>query len=85
MLKSDSIETEESNLALLGDFKKKEDIKLYRHLPDYDDFQGYDMGEEGDILRQAPLRIYDNFHKPSWQTLKHHLYAVKIPKNFPRQ
>ena len=64
MLKSTSIETKGPNLVFLGDFKKKEDIKLYSHLPDYGDFQRYDLGE-GDILRHVALRIYANSHKPS--------------------
>ena len=66
-----------------GDFSEfqtaQEDVKLYGQLPDYD-CQGYDMGQE-DILRQIDLGIYSNFHRPSWQTLKHHFLMIKIPKN----
>ena len=65
--------------CFLGDFKKQEGVKLYSRIPDYDDFQGYDFGEE-DILRQVALRIYSHFHKHSLQALKHHLFAVKFPK-----
>ena len=65
-------DTKEAHLVVLEDYKKQEDVKLYGQLPDYDDFQGYDMGEE-DVLRQVGLRIYANFHKPTWKTLKHHL------------
>ena len=68
-------------LVVLGDFKKQEDSKLYGRLPDYDDSQRYDFGQE-DILRQVALRIYDNSHKPSWQTLKHHFLTVKFRKNY---
>ena len=68
----------------LEDFEKQEDIKLYSQLPDYDDFQGYELGED-DILRQVSLRIYANFHKPSWGALKHHLFSVKIPKKLFRE
>ena len=57
---------------------------MYGRLQDYDDFQGYDLGQE-DILRQVALRIYANFHRPSRQTLKHHLCAVGIPKKLFRQ
>ena len=39
-LKSALVETEESNLALSEDFKRREDIKLYIQPPRYDDFQG---------------------------------------------
>ena len=39
MLKSTLIETKGPNLVFLEDFEKKEDIKLYSQLPDYDDVQ----------------------------------------------
>ena len=52
---------------------------MYMQLPDYDDFQGYDLGVGG-ILSQIAHNIYANSHKPSWQTLKHHLLVAKIPK-----
>ena len=58
--------------------KKQEGVKLMAQLPDYDNCQCCDLGQE-DILRQVALRIYDNFHKPSWRALKHHLSAVKTP------
>ena len=67
--------TKEAHLAVLCDFKHQEDVKLYRRLPDYDDFQGYDSGKE-DLPRRDAHRIYANFHKPSWQTLKRHLLPV---------
>ena len=73
-------DTKEAHLADSDDSKKREDVKLYGRLPDYGDFQGYDLGVDG-ILRQVALRIYDNFRMPSWETLKQHFSAVKIPKN----
>ena len=79
MLKSKLGDTKEAHLAVLEDYKKQEDVKLYGQLPDYDDFQCYDMGG-GDILRQVSLRIYANFHKPSWETLAHLLRQK--PKEF---
>ena len=79
MLKGALAGKKESNASLLGDSQKQEGVKLYSQLPDYDDFQGYDLGDE-DISRQVALGIYANFHKPSWQTLKHHLFTVKITK-----
>ena len=57
----------------------QEGVKLYGQLPDYGDFQCYDLGK-GDILLHVDLRMYGNFDKPSWQTLKHHLSAAKITK-----
>ena len=84
MLKSNLDNTKESHLAVLEDSEKQEDVKLYGQLPDYGDFQGYDLGME-DILLQIALRIYDNFHRPSWQTLKHHLFAVRMPKTLFRK
>ena len=53
---------------------------MYIRLPDYDDFQGYDLGADG-ILSQIAHGIYDNSHHPSWGTLKHHLLMAEIPKN----
>ena len=52
---------------------------MYIQLPDYDDFQGYDLGFGG-ILSQIGHKIYANFHKSAWRTLKHHLFLAKITK-----
>ena len=81
MLKSILGNTKEVRQVVLENFKHQEDVKLYGQLPDYDDFQGYDLGKE-DILRQIALGIYSNFHMPSWETMKHHLFTVKIPKKY---
>ena len=59
MLKSSLGNTKEAHLVLLEDFKNQGDVKLHVQLPDYDDFQGCDMGHGG-ILRQIDLRISDN-------------------------
>ena len=80
MMQSSLGNTKEVRRAVLENPKQQEDAKLYGQLPDYDDFQGYDLGKE-DILRQIPLVIYDNFHMPSWETLKHHLFMIKSQKN----
>ena len=64
---------------MVENFKQKADLEMYSQLPDYDDFQGYDLGIET-ILSQIAQKIYANFHKPSWQTLSHHLCMAKIPK-----
>ena len=81
MLKSSLGNTKDAHLVCLEDFEQKSDVKLYGQLPDYDDFQVYDLAQE-DILRQIALGIYANFHRPSWGTLKHHLLTVKIPKKY---
>ena len=57
---------------------------MYSQLPDYDDLQCYDLGVEA-ILRQIDQKIYANFHKPSWRTLKHHLFMAGIPKKIFRE
>ena len=57
---------------------------MYGQLPDYGDFQGCYLGEE-DILRQVALGIYAHFHRPYWQKLKHHLFAVETPKKLFRE
>ena len=74
----------EARLAVSDKFKQKEDVKLRTQLPDYGDFQGYDLGS-GDALHQVLRQIYANFHKPSWQTLKHHLFPVGIAKKLVRE
>ena len=53
---------------------------MYIRLPDYDDFQCYDLGVGG-VLSQIAHKIYANFHKPSWRTLKHHLFMAENTKN----
>ena len=63
--------------------KQQEDVKLYGQLPDYDDSQCYDLGKD-DMLRQVAQGIYANSHKPSWRTLKHHLFTVRITKKLSR-
>ena len=75
MSKSCLRNTKESHLSDSGNSKQKEDVKLHRRLPDYDDSQCYYSGKE-DILRQVAHRIYANPHMPSWPTLKHHLSPV---------
>ena len=64
---------QEARLAVSDKVKQKEDVKLHIQLPDYDDFQGYDLGMEG-ALHQVLRQIYANFHMPSWRTLKHRFF-----------
>ena len=78
MLRSSLEDGELSLLVVLDKFKQQEDVKMYIHLPDYDDFQGYDLGMVR-TLNRVGRRIYANFHKPSWGTLKHHLLSAETP------
>ena len=57
---------------------------MYIRLPDYDDCQCYDLGADG-ILSRIGHKIYPNFRKQSWETLKHHLLMAKIPKKLPKE
>ena len=83
-MKSSLGNTKGAHLAVLDNSKQRGDVKLYIQLPYYGDFQGYDLGQE-DILRQVAQRIYANSHKPSWRTLKHHMFPVGIPKKLFRE
>ena len=57
---------------------------MYIKLPDYDESKCYDLGR-GNTVNQVARKIYANFHKPSWQTLKHHSFSAKVPKRFVRE
>ena len=41
--------------------------------------------EWGGALTQAGRQIYANFHKPSWLTLKRHLFSAIIPNKLFRE
>ena len=76
---SASLENENgARMVVVNGFKPQEDLKMYSQLPDYDDFQGYDLGVGG-IPSQIAHKIYANFHKPSWRTLRHRLFIGGIP------
>ena len=80
-----SLENEKKRISAVSEkFKQKEDVEMYIQLPDYGDFQGYDLGP-GDTLNQVGRKIYANFRKPSWQTLKHHLFSAKVTKKLFRE
>ena len=70
-------ESNGSNAALRNEFSQQEDVKLYSQLPDYGEFRGYGLGF-GEQLEKQQLPFFVNFHKPSWQTLKHHLSTAKV-------
>ena len=84
MMKSSLGNTKEAHLGVSDDFEQQEDVKLYSQLPDYDDFQGYDLGVGG-VLSRIAHKIYAGFHKPSWRTLKHHWFMAKIQKKLFRE
>ena len=73
-----------AHIVSVNGFKQKEDLKMYIQLPDYDYFQGYDLGAGG-VLSQISHKIYANFHKPSRATLKHHLFMAETPKKLPKE
>ena len=56
---------------------------MYEQLPDYDEFQGYDLRIDSQ-LRQMSGEIYANCHKPSRKTMKRHLFQLWIPKRLLR-
>ena len=58
-------------------------METYSHLPGYREFQRYGLGIDA-VLSQIAQKIYANSHKPSWQTLKRHLFTVGIPKKLFR-
>ena len=84
MLRSSLENENEARVVSANDFTQQEDFKMYIRFPDYGDFQCYDLGVGG-ILSQFVHEIYANFHKPSWQTLKYHLFVAKIPKKLSRE
>ena len=53
-------------------------------LPDYDEFQRYDLGAEP-VLSQIPHKVYADFHNPPMQTLKRNLFIVGIQKRLFRE
>ena len=57
----------EAHIVPANDSEHHEDLKMYSQLPDYDDFQCYDLGAGG-ILSQIAHKIYDNFYNPLWET-----------------
>ena len=73
----------ESRAVFVGNAKHREDLEMYSQLPYYDEFQGHDTGIET-VLSQIAQKIYANFHKPSWGTLKRHLLMTEIPKKLFR-
>ena len=78
LLRNNLGEDKEVDAILRNEFPHQEDVKLHSQLPDYDDFRGYDMGidEQSEVAK----RIFANFHKPSWQTSKRHLFVSKYRK-----
>ena len=80
----------ESHVVLVGNSKQQEDLEMYIQLPDYEEFQLYDLGVDA-VLSQTTRKIYGNFHKPSRQTLKRHFLLwnsqeiVSVSRNYSRK
>ena len=73
----------EARTISVGNFRQQEDLKMYGKVPDYGESHGYDLGIDSE-LSQIAKKIYANFHKPSWPTLKRHLFMAEIPKKLFR-
>ena len=73
ILKSGSEGEKEARTSSVENFKQKGDLEMYGQLPDYDEFRRYDPGIDTD-LSQIDENVYANFHMPSRQTLKRHLW-----------
>ena len=69
-------------MVLVGNSKTSRRFEMYSQLPDYDDFQGYDMGIDG-VPSRIARKIYANFHKSSWKASKRGLFTAKITKKHP--
>lgn len=79
MPKSGICDTQAANRVLLDALKIPEGVEMYMQLPDYYDFHGFDLPSKAD-LSAISKRIYEGFAKPSWPTLKHHLFIAHIQK-----
>ena len=55
----------EARAFSVGNFKRKEDLEMYRPLPDYDECLGCDLGVES-VLGRIDQKIYANFQMTSW-------------------
>ena len=75
MLKSVSEGEKKARTILVGNSKRRTDLEMYGLLPDYGEFQGYDLGIDTD-LSQIAEKIYADMHNPSCGTLKRHLLMV---------
>ena len=78
-LKSNLENHPEINQSLLDEFKMKDGVKTYPQLPEYGDFQRFDLAIDIDL---APIskRIYGWFPKPSRLTRKRRLFNAQTPK-----
>ena len=68
------------NQALIDEFKTKEDVKMFRELPDCDDFRCFGLANEDD-LSTVSMRVCGPLLETSWRTLRHHLLNIQIPQN----
>ena len=58
MLRSRLENRRASHSAVLDKFKQREDVKLYIQLPDYDDFQCYDLGRGGHFTSGCSANLF---------------------------
>ena len=54
-------------------------LKMLSRLPGCYDFRGCDLSIGSDLALSSD-RIYEGFAKPSWVTIKRHLFRTHIPK-----
>ena len=57
MLRSNLEESKDVSDVSRTEFPQQEDVKLYRQLPDYDDFRGYDLGID-EQLEEISTRFF---------------------------
>ena len=83
MLKSGVRNHPDVNRMLHGEFNIQEDGRTYSQLLDYAEFRGFDPPNEME-LSAISEGLSAGFPKPSWLTLRHHLFRMRVPKKvFP--
>ena len=68
----------EVNRAVLDEFKKQYDVKMFRHVHGNADFRGLDFPNEEDLSMVAK-RVF-SLLKHVRRMLKRHLWSIQIPK-----
>ena len=67
-----------------GGFKHRENLKMHGQLPDYDEFQCYDLGIDSELI-QIDGKNYANFQNPSRRSSRRHLFLAVIPEKLFHQ
>ena len=83
MMKSGMEGEKQSRTISVGNSKHQEYLKIYGKLPDYYEFQAYDLGI-GTDLSQIDGKSYANPNKPSWETSRRHFFMEERPKKLFR-